>query len=176
MSGEFCRGYAARVPAGVASKPPRDAGRNFRLIFLSTTLGLMLFALWYEYKIARPSVEAAYESIGQLNERTNHFGRVAPMTNQDVQQALAKQPDYSFSYGPYHVEVYCWTAGLPFHRHEYYAVCIGQGGTMRFLRHYKFHLPTEELDLLPFARTNLASLDADFPTGVESPEKRGWSD
>ena len=42
-------------------------GSRGRLFVLIGLLALALFALWYDYKVARPAVEQAYERIAAKN-------------------------------------------------------------------------------------------------------------
>lgn len=122
-----------------------DRNRNLRLTVLLTILGSLLFAVWYDYKVARPGVDQAFDIVGHINTKYNRSPSMPAMSNQDVRQALGFTPAYSIKKGEYQVEVYAWTAGLPFRSHDYYAVYTGQGTNLTFKRHYKFHLPMEEL-------------------------------
>lgn len=112
--------------------------RQFILFIL---LAVMLGALWYDRKIARPNVQSAYDRIETLNDEINLKKGHEVLTNKEVQAALNRPPSRVFSIGGYHVEVYSWRAGLPIKTHDYYAVFAGK----LFLKHYKFELPTEEL-------------------------------
>ena len=129
-----------------SSAPPHDPGRNLRLITLLTILGLLLFAVWYDYKIARPGVDNAFDIVGHINHRINRSPSMPAMRSTDVQQALGFTPSYTINKGSYVIEVYAWTAGLPFRSHDYYAVYKGQGTNPIFMRHYKFLLPIDELN------------------------------
>jgi hypothetical protein len=117
--------------------------RRLRLTLLFTMLGLLLFALWYDYEVARPAVEQAYESIAEINLQINTSPRA--MTGLDVRQALGKLPAGTFTVGPYQVEVYAWVAGLPFRSHEVYVVYFGRGQNKTVRCHYKYVLPVDEL-------------------------------
>ena len=122
-----------------------DPLRRLRLTILSTIFGLLLFALWYDYRVARPAVDKAYDSITSLNFRINRASLNQAMTARDVQSVIGRAPKVSYSEGPYQIEIYAWVAGLPFRSHEYYAVYVGRGPNMVFMRHYKHYLPVEEL-------------------------------
>ena len=150
-------------PDNVSPAPPQDPGRNLRLITLLTVLGLLLFAVWYDYKIARPGVDEAFEIVGNINHRINRSPSMPAMRSQDVQQALGFTPNYTIKKGPYVIEVYAWTAGLPFRSHDYYAVYKGLGTNPVFMRHYKFLLPMDELS--PRRNGPQLALAARGPTG-----------
>jgi len=82
------------TPSSDATGPAVTAGRksgNLRFKILLFLLGLTLFALWYDYQIARPKVETAYEKIMALNVANINTGKSdAPqlMTNLDIQKTL----------------------------------------------------------------------------------------
>ena len=122
-----------------------DRLRSMRLTVLFSILGMALFALWYDYQVARPSVETAFTSITRLNYKINASASSKPLTARDIQSLLGQAPSTTFTDGPYRVEVYRWAAGLPFRSHDYYAVYMGRGKNKVFMRHYKFYLPSDEL-------------------------------
>jgi len=123
---------------------PSDARRkrgNWRFKILLFLFGLTLFALWYDYRVARVKVETAYEKILALNTTSVNAGvGNAAMTNLDVQETLGCLPSETYPEGLYTVEVYRWTAGLPFKTHNYYAVYLkGRTGNKLFFNtHFKF--------------------------------------
>jgi hypothetical protein len=123
-----------------------NRGRRLRLTVLFGILGLALLAWWYDWKVARPAVDAAWEQISKLNEGINAKATAQAMTNQDVQNALNRKPARMLNVGDYQVEVYSWVAGLPFRTHDYYAVYNTGGGSLLFSTHFKFELPREELE------------------------------
>jgi hypothetical protein len=116
-------------------------GRNLRLLLLVAVLILMVFALWYEYKVARPSVLAANEKIVALNEEINRDGNTTAMTNKDVQEALNRQPSRTYQDGQYTVEVYSWVSGLPFRTHDWYAFYTSNSGQLLFSFCHAFEVP-----------------------------------
>jgi len=87
----------------------------------------------------------AFDIVGYLNQKINRSANLPAMRSSDVQQAIGFTPTHTIKKGPYHIEVYAWTAGLPFRSHDYYAVYKGMGKNPIFMRHYKFLLPLEEL-------------------------------
>ncbi|MGE0755752.1 MAG: hypothetical protein AB7F89_01080 [Pirellulaceae bacterium] len=111
---------------------------------LFALLGLALFALWYDYKVARPAVEAAYDTIEKYNGEVNTTAGRAYVTEKEIQEKLGRAPDNTFTEGPYHIEEYNWRAGIPIRTHKYYAV-YSDGTPLIFLKHFKFELPPEEL-------------------------------
>lgn len=126
-----------------------NKARNVRLTVLFTVLVLMLIGLWYDRKVARPSVEQAWDSIEVLNNKINSEAGRAAMTNTDVQQALNRQPSRTLADGPYQVEVYSWMAGLPFRTRDYYAVYTPGVGKLLFTTHFKYAIPDGELNPPP---------------------------
>ena len=144
------------TPASLNQNPPASRTRTFVLLGL---LGLMLFALWYDYKVARPAVEDAYARIGKLNADINSQAGNKYMTNVDVRNELKRSPIRTFSEGGYLVEVYGWRAGLPIKSHEYYAVYTDDKPNI-FLKHYTTELDMDELKALPL----IVPADPNAPT------------
>jgi hypothetical protein len=108
-------------------------------------LSLLLVSLWYDYRVARPAVERAFDAVLALNFQINSAASPQTMTVRDVRRVLGKLPSATFAEGPYQVEVYSWMTGLPFRSHQFYAVYVGSGTNMTLMRHYKFDLPLDEL-------------------------------
>ncbi len=150
------------------SSPEADAragsGSKTRLLVLIGLLALALFALWYDYKVARPAVEQAYERISAMNERIITGGEHRLMTNADVQSELGRSPNETFLSGNFTVEAYRWSAGMPIafrglsgdespgigmKTHDYYAVYRKDGPTLAFVTHFKFDLDAEDLAVPP---------------------------
>jgi hypothetical protein len=116
-------------------------GRNMRLILLVAVLFVMLFALWYEYKVARPSVTTANETIIALNRKINAAGNNTAMTSKEVQEALNRQPSRTYQDGAYTVEVYSWVSGLPFRTHDWFAFYTPNAGQLVFNFCHPFEVP-----------------------------------
>jgi hypothetical protein len=131
--------------------PPKPSASNTRSFALVGILGLLLLALWYDYKVARPQVEHAYNSIEKINSEYNSLPGKKYLTEKEVQSTLNRKPAKVLDEGQYHVEIYSWRSGLPIRSHNYYAV-YQAGVPLIFLKHYKFGLPMEELQgILPGA-------------------------
>jgi len=109
-------------------------------------LALLLFALWYDYKVARPAVDQAFETIAKYNSEVNSSAGRKYLTDKDVQEKLQRTPSDSYIEGVYQIEVYSWRSGLPIRSHNYYAV-YSAGTPLVFLKHFKFTLPKDELKL-----------------------------
>ena len=137
---------------------------------LLTILGLLLFAVWYDYKVARPGVDQAFDNVGYLNSKINGSADIPAMTNSDVQQLVGFTPSHTITKGIYRVEVYAWTAGLPFRSHDYYAVYTGQGNNLTFMRHYKYVLPFDELSPRVIAPQLAAVRQAAYTPGPDPAE------
>ncbi|MCA9121845.1 MAG: hypothetical protein H6822_11790 [Planctomycetaceae bacterium] len=133
---------------------PQD-GSNKRLIVLVGLLAVALFALWYDYKVARPSVDRAYERIASENATVNAAAEHRLMTNVDVQSVLGRSPNETYLVGSYTVEAYRWRAGMPIElrgldgqespgvglkTHSYYAVYRKDGPLLNFVTHFKYDL------------------------------------
>jgi hypothetical protein len=119
----------------------RSRGTVIRLVILFSLLGLMVVALAYDYKVARPSVTAAEATVADLNREVNAFGGTKAMTNIDVQKALNRKPTRTFTVGSYQVEQYSWRSGLLFRSHNYYAVYRSIAGKLLFQMHFPYVLP-----------------------------------
>lgn len=147
---------SANAGAETPSPPPRpDRAAKIRLVVLSTVLCVLLFALWYDYEVARTRVDDAYATILSLNRANNRSADFVTTTRRDVRRALGRRPDRVFQEGPFTIEEYGWTAGVPIvfeglysetpsvalRTHDYYAVYLGT----RLATHYKFYLPLDEV-------------------------------
>jgi hypothetical protein len=143
MSNPEPQSFADPPSHAPAARAPSSAA-NYRRWILFLFLGVMLIALWYDRKVARPNVEAAYHQVERLNEDVNSRVGHKQVTNQDVQKALGTPPSRVYQEGGYTVEVYSWRAGLPIKTHDYYAV-YNSASPPAFLKHYKFEVPAGEL-------------------------------
>jgi hypothetical protein len=144
------------------------------LWFLLGLLALMLAALWYDYKVARPAVEDAYERIARLNSEINSRPGKMFMTNKDVQNELKRTPIRQFSEGGYMVEVYGWRSGLPTNTHNYYAVYVDAAPYI-FLKHYMNKL--EKTELAPLVsegevNTDMSDLEVGRQSAISSRDPR----
>ena len=154
--------------------------RSLRLTVLFAILVLMLIGLWYDRNVARPGVEAAWNSIAQLNTKINAEAKAKAMTNVDVQQALNRQPSRTMTQGAFQVEVYSWMAGIPFRTRDYYAVYSPGSGKLFFTTHFKYVIP--EGELVPLAEPSDPSQsvpDSEAATaeemGTAGPQRKGRS-
>ncbi|HUG67728.1 MAG TPA: EF-hand domain-containing protein [Pirellulaceae bacterium] len=150
-----------RQPSRQSADAPEGSGSKRRLFLLVGLLALALFALWYDYKVARPAVEQAYERIAATNEEINSASEHRRMTNVDVQSVLRRTPSDTFVSGKFTVEAYRWNAGMPIEfrglsgdespgiglkTHNYYAVYRKDGPELAFVTHYKFDLDSDDLE------------------------------
>jgi len=125
-------------------QPPRAAVWRLRAALFGL-LSLMLFALWYDYNVARVAVLDAYDKVAEMNRKMNVASEAVAMRSVDVQRALGKLPSRTFSEGPYRIEVFSWVGGLPFRTHDLYAVYLPQGNDLLFMMEYPYSLPFDEL-------------------------------
>lgn len=121
----------------------RSRGMFVRVAVLSPLLGLMLLALAYDYKVARPKVTAAEAIVAKLNTEMNASPDHRTMTNKDVQNALNRPPSRTFAEGSYQVEQYSWISGLLFRSHSYYALYRPVAGKLCFQMHFSYRLPPD---------------------------------
>jgi len=127
------------------SNTPKAKKRNTRLLVLIGLLAIAAFALWYDYQVARPAVDRAYEQVAAANLEINRSRQHGRMTNVDVQSTLGRAPSETFVSGLFTVEAYRWNAGMPMKTHDYYAVYSKIGPELAFVAHFKFDLDTDSL-------------------------------
>lgn len=119
------------------SEQPKQNSGMLRKVILFGVLGLGLLALWYDRSVARPAVDAAYDSVTELHEETLGAADVR-LSDADIQKVLGREPDSTFEHVGHHVEVYSWAAGFPFKKHNLYVVYrVSDAGNV-FFRHSKF--------------------------------------
>lgn len=154
-----------------ASEAPRASSyiRTIRRLILLCILVAVICSLTYDRLVARPGVEEAYNKVGRLHEKHSASSR-RPITNKEIQELLKRQPSRVYSEGPYEVEVYGWSAGLPYRNREYFVIYTGKdylagpvgwewSGKLTFLTHYKYAIAEEDFnrpDPTPFVRTDSA--------------------
>jgi hypothetical protein len=113
------------------------SGAALRKGILYGLLVIMLVALGYDYLVARPAVDEAYDKIVKENQRMNaRPGEV--LTNTGVAELIGKEPSETFNDGADLVEVYAFRGGLPMKPHKLFAVYKRQGEQQAFYRHAKF--------------------------------------
>ncbi|WP_372898238.1 hypothetical protein [Stieleria sp.] len=117
--------------------PSKDSGGGTRKTVLYVLLGLMVVALGYDYLVARPAVNAAYDQVTEASMDANRKG-VGFLSNTDVRELLGREPVQTFEDGRYQVEVYQWRGGLIVKPHKLYTVYMPNGGAWMFNRHAKF--------------------------------------
>ena len=138
----------------VHGKAPRE--KRLILIVLLCVLAVLALALAWDFLRARPAVKRAYETVAKMNESMNRAaikdspdatkrpGFDSPTTQDDVRRAIGRTPRRLVDYGPYKVEVYSWTAGIPWRTHDYYVVYERGDNRLLLLKHYPFTLPEYE--------------------------------
>jgi hypothetical protein len=120
------------------SKSNEAKSGTLRQLILFGVLFLLVIGLVYDYKVARPGVNQAYDKITEQSTLVN-MSSTKKFTNKDVQELLEKQPSRTFEdpNGDF-VEVYSWRSGLPIRTHDLFAVYKKNGGDWLFHRHQKF--------------------------------------
>lgn len=125
--------------SGTASDqwPAKDSGGGTRRLVLFGLLGLMVVALAYDYLVARPAVNAAYDKITDESVAVNRTG-TGFLSNLKVRELVGKEPAETFMDGDQSVEVFHWAGGLIVKPHKLYAVYKKSGDDKLFYRHSKF--------------------------------------
>ncbi len=101
-------------------------------------LGLGLVALAYDYAVARPAVETAYNAIAARSTEVNAKSTEV-FTDSDVRKLIGKEPSKTFNDANGDVvEVFSWRSGLPIKTHDLFAVYKPNGGKNLFYRHAKY--------------------------------------
>ena len=120
-------------------------------IVLIAILLVMIAALGYDRKVARPAVDDAFDKVKVMNTKNNQKGADQGggiTTNADVQKILGRKPSKKMKVEAYNVEVYSWRAGIPWRTYDYFAVygpTPDKEGRLVLMRHYAHELPTNEL-------------------------------
>jgi hypothetical protein len=118
--------------------PAKDeTGGGTRKVILYGLLALMVAALAYDFLVARPAVNAAYDKIAAASVEINAKGNEY-LSNTDVQELIGKKPAETFMDGTQSVEVFKWTGGLIVKPHRLYAVYRKNGDDWMFSRHEAF--------------------------------------
>jgi hypothetical protein len=125
----------------MSAENPRSS--SLRMIILFAVLILMLLALGYDYRVARPKVDEAEAAVEKLNKQINESAEARVMSNVDVQEALNRKPSKTFTEGPYTVEQFSWMSGLPFRSYSYFALYRPAGDELSFQMHFKHKLPPD---------------------------------
>ncbi|MCS7467211.1 hypothetical protein NZK35_11210 [Stieleria sp. ICT_E10.1] len=118
-------------------RPGNDSGGGTRKTVLYVLLALMVVALGYDYLVARPAVNAAYDQVTEASMEANRKG-AGFLSNTDVRELLGREPVQTFEDGRYQVEVYQWRGGLVVKPHKLYTVYMPNGDGWMFNRHAKF--------------------------------------
>lgn len=120
------------------SKSNEAKSGTLRQVLLFGILFLLVIGLIYDYQVARPGVNQAYDKITEQSALVN-MSSTQKFTNKDVQELLGKQPSDTFEdpNGDF-VEVYSWRSGLPIRTHDLFAVYKKNGDDWLFHRHQKF--------------------------------------
>ena len=108
-----------------------------RKLALYALLLIMIAAIIYDYRVARPSVNAAYDEIAKASVTSNTDGTKV-FTNETVRELMGREPDETFNDGMDLVEVYHFKGGLPLRPHRLWTVFKKNGDNHLFYRHAKF--------------------------------------
>ena len=117
-----------------SSKP---SSGNRRQTILLVVLGLFIIAIVYDYKVARPAVDAAYDNLLAEYNRAN-ASSTDFLSPGEVHEILNKTPASKFADGDDEVEVFAWQSGVPLRPHKLY---VAYGDSKRgpmMQRHTKY--------------------------------------
>ncbi|TWT71796.1 EF-hand domain-containing protein [Crateriforma conspicua] len=133
QAGEPVTTTEAATPEPAAEKPKS----NVRQYVLLGVLALLLAALGYDYKVARPQVD---EAFAKVESKAIEFGRKPDqfLSNDIVQSTLGFAPMDTFMEGSRKVEVYGFQSGLPLRKHKMYVTYKPFEGRDMYLSHQKY--------------------------------------
>ena len=143
------------------SDVPEKKSHPLRLLVLLVLLGLMLYALWHDRKVARPGRLAAFDRVVERNRAINEAAQFSSMTDKDVRDAIGRDASERFDWNDYQVEVYRWRGGLPWRTYDIYAVYVGDDRLM-FVRHF---LDRESMTRELEAKSSPENQPSDEPDG-----------
>ena len=98
--------------ADQATPGPSSTGRN-RQTVLFVILVLGIIALIWEFRIARPNHEQAWDAVEKMLESNYSAAGEVSNTNEDVKQLIGKSPAQTIPKDYHAIEVYKWRRGLP---------------------------------------------------------------
>lgn len=114
----------------------QGGGTRSKILFGILAVGLV--ALAYDYAVARPAVNDAYDRIAEQSTKVN-ADSTKTFTNADVRALIGKEPSRSFDdANGDKVEVYSWRAGFPTKTHDLFAVYKTNNNQLLFHRHAKY--------------------------------------
>ncbi|OYP36029.1 hypothetical protein [Rhodopirellula sp. MGV] len=116
---------------------PTKQGSSARSAILYGVLALMVVALIYDYKVARPAVSADYDKVTEASTKANGIANDF-LTNLEVRELLGKEPVETFSDGGETVEVFSYMGGLIVKPHKLFVAYRKSGDELMFSRHAKF--------------------------------------
>ena len=135
---------------------PMSGFAKLRRLMLFTLLAVMIFAIVYDYQIARPAVAAAYDQITIESRRLNAQSG-GTFSNIDVQDLLGKAPSGKFTEGSHFIETYDFPGGIPGRPHRLYTVFKQNGSQKLFYRHAKFVYETGK-EVAPFPEIEVMAI------------------
>jgi hypothetical protein len=152
----------------------RDGSGKLRLKILLCVFVVALVALGYDFLIARPGVVRAYDKVEKANVAVAGVP-LERLTNADVQKLVGRQPSETYEDGPYTIELYSWTAGIPvgvkgaesrspglgLRTHDYYAVYAKSGEDLVFQTHFKFSIDSDDTPVAADASAEVADAGGD---------------
>ena len=146
---------------------PTGNSSSVRMFGLLGLLGVLLIGLAYDYLVARPAVDTAYENIDRLYVETNKDS-TKMLTPVQVQAEIGHAPSKTEKDGSDLVEVYSWRSGLPIRTHNLYCVYRKQGEEYVLYRQAKFQYETTA-DVVRTDDSAVVNVDPDDDSISEDP-------
>ncbi|MEO1615883.1 MAG: hypothetical protein AAFV88_08555 [Planctomycetota bacterium] len=110
---------------------PSPSGSPIRKVVLYLALLLMLAALGYDYKVARPAVDEAFEKVSNASLKANADADDF-LSKQEISELIGKKASDEFPDGERLVEVYQWMGGLILKSHKLFIVYQKTGDDWMF--------------------------------------------
>jgi hypothetical protein len=136
------------------------SGSPVRLIVLIGVLLLAVGGLAYDFYVAGPNSERAYEEIEKMSQAKNEMSISAGgiVKSDDVIKVVGFSPTYTQKEKDYTIEWYCWWGKIPVLTtwKRYITVVYGPSGT--FVSHHKNEPPAAE-SLGTYEATDLSGME-----------------
>lgn len=110
--------------AGASPPVPEKQGSflNTRQIILLVLLLIMLLALGWDYKIARPQSKAKADELSEAAQARAVKARTGQLSSDEVAEVLEREPSTTLDGDKYTIEVFKWRGGLPWKSYNVWVV------------------------------------------------------
>jgi len=152
-----------------SEKPPR----NNRQYILLGVLALLIAALAYDFRVARPQVDELADKLDTRNLEINRDPEMK-FTPDEVRRVIGFEPSDTFADGVSKVEAYAIQSGLPFRKHYLYVTYKPFKGEEIFYKLEKFAYEENEIKGNLIANDEgtepaLADEKTGMPVGMQTP-------